>query len=68
MSKQAKVKVTLELPDDQAMALAQMVKRFSWDHAVSLSSPHDGGRQRDAMLEGVMMLSRALREAGYAPR
>lgn len=60
--------ITVTLSPERAMALAQMCKRFGFDHAVSLSSPHDGGRERDEMLEGVAALQRSLREAGYAPR
>jgi len=61
-------KVVLDLPDDQAMALAQMCKRFCWEDAVRFANPHDGGRERDAILEGTIVLQRALREAGFAPR
>jgi hypothetical protein len=61
--------VTIELPGaDEAMALAQMCKRFTHDDAVRFANPHDGGLERDAMLEGVLSLQRALSEAGYAPR
>jgi hypothetical protein len=60
--------IVLELPDDQALALAQMAKRFTWEDAVRFSNPHDGGRERDAILEGTLTLQRALREAGFAPR
>jgi hypothetical protein len=61
-------KIVLELPDDQAMALAQMVKRFCWEDAVRFANPHDGGCERDAILEGTLTLQRALAEAGFAPR
>jgi hypothetical protein len=61
-------RITLELPDDEAMALAQMCKRFCYEDAVRFANPHDGGRERDAILEGTMTLSRALAEAGFAPR
>jgi hypothetical protein len=61
-------KIVLELPDDQAMALAQMVKRLGYDDAERLSSRYDGGQERDAMLSGVDKLQRALAEAGFAPR
>jgi hypothetical protein len=61
--------VTIELPGaDEAIALAQMCKRFCWEDAVRFANPHDGGRERDAMLEGVLSLQRGLAEAGYAPR
>ena len=53
---------------DQAMALAQMVKRLGYNDAERLSSRYDGGEERDAMLAGIDKLQRALREAGFAPR
>jgi hypothetical protein len=62
------MKIILDLPDDQAMALAQMCKRFCWEDAVRFANPHDGGRERDAILEGTIVLHCALREAGFAPR
>jgi hypothetical protein len=61
-------RILLELPDDQAMALAQMVKRLGYDDAERLSSRYDGGEERDAMLASIDKLQRALREAGFAPR
>ena len=61
-------RVILDLPDDQAMGLAQMCKRFLYEDAVRFANPHDGGRERDAILEGTLTLQRALREAGFAPR
>jgi hypothetical protein len=61
-------KIVLDLPDDQAMALAQLVKRLGYDDAERLSSRYDGGHERDLMLAGVDKLHRALAEAGFAPR
>jgi hypothetical protein len=61
-------KIILNLPDEQAMALAQMVKRFTWDDAERFGNRHDGGQERDAILEGTAALQRALTEAGFAPR
>jgi hypothetical protein len=61
-------KIILELARDEAMALAQMVKRFTYEDAVRFANPHDGGRERDAILEGIMALQRALAEVGFAPR
>jgi hypothetical protein len=60
--------ITLDIPDDQAMALAQLVKRLGYDDAERLSSRYDGGAERDAMLAGVDNLQRALAQAGFAPR
>ena len=61
-------KVVIELPDDQAMALAQLAKRLGYDDAERLSSRYDGSEERDAMLAGIDKLQRALAEAGFAPR
>jgi hypothetical protein len=58
-------KIILELPDDQAMALAQMCKRFCCEDAVRFAI---GGRERDAILDGTSTLQRALAEAWFAPR
>src|SRR6266478_2663286 len=57
-------RVILDIPDDQAMGLAQLCKRFCWKDAVRFANPHDGGRERDAILDGTLTLQRALREAG----
>ncbi len=61
-------KVTVELPADEARALAQLAKRLGYDDAERLSSRYDGGEERDAMLSGINKLRRALAEAGFAPR
>jgi hypothetical protein len=61
-------KITVDLPPDEAMALAQMVKRLGYDDAERLSSRYDGGAERDAMLAGINKLQRALAEAGLARR
>jgi hypothetical protein len=64
----AMTKITVDLPPDEAMALAQMVKRLGYDDAERLSSRYDGGHERDLMLAGINKLQRALAEAGFAPR
>jgi hypothetical protein len=62
-------KVVLDLASaDEAMALAQLAKRFTYEDAERLSNRHDDGHERDAMLEGVLSLQRGLAEAGFAPR
>ncbi len=61
-------RIILELPDDQAMALAQMVKRIGYDDAERLADRHDGGAECHAMLSGIDKLRTALAEAGFAPR
>ena len=60
--------IRLELPADEAIALAQLTKRFTHDDAVRFANPYDGGRERNAILEGILSLQRALAESGYAPR
>ena len=57
-------RILLELARDEAMALAELAKRFTHDDAVRFSNR----RERDAMLEGILSLQRALAEAGFAPR
>jgi len=64
----AMTKITVDLPPDQAEALAQVCKRFTYEDAERFANRHDGGRERDAILEGTAALQRALAEAGYAPR
>ena len=61
-------RIVIDLRDDEAMALAQLAKRFGYDDAERLSSRHDGGEERHAMLAGIGKLQRALADAGYAPR
>lgn len=60
----------IDITEAEAMALAQLCKRFTWDHAVNLSVPihNDGGRERDAMLSGTCRLADALARHGFAPR
>ena len=61
-------RIVLDLLDHEAMALAQVCKRFTYEDAQRFANRHDGGRERDAILEGTSMLQRALAEAGFAPR
>jgi len=61
-------RVVLELPPDEAMAVAQMVKRLGYEDAERLSPRHDGGTEQDLMLSGIDKLQRALAETGFAPR
>jgi len=61
-------RIVLDLPPDEARALAQFVKRLGYDDAERLSSRYDGGEERDKMLAGIDKLQAALREAGFNPR
>jgi hypothetical protein len=67
MSGQNKL-IMLELPPDEARALAQLVKRLDRGDCERLSHRYDGGAERDAMIAGIDKLQRALAEAGFAPR
>jgi hypothetical protein len=59
--------ITLDLPLDEAHALAQLVKRLDRSDCERLSNRYDSGQERDAMIAGVDNLQRALAEAGFAP-
>ena len=58
----------MDLPPEEAMALAQLVKRLGYNDGEPLSSRYDGGHERDLILAGVDKPERALAEAGFAPR
>jgi hypothetical protein len=62
------MKITLDLPHDQAMAHAQFAKRITYDDVERLADRHDGGAELDHMRAGLDKVQRALREAGSAPR
>lgn len=71
VAKHKTVTVPVELSDDEAWVLAQMAKRFTYEHAHELSDRHqtyDGVNERDVMIGAVNKLQRALREKGFAPR
>lgn len=57
--------ITLEIRDEQAEALAQMVKRFCWQDAQRLAADDQETR---AVLDGIATLRSALAREGYAPR
>ena len=59
------VTIALDLSDEQAEALAQMVKRFCWQDAQLLAVDDQETR---AVLDGIAMLRSALAREGYAPR
>jgi hypothetical protein len=43
-------------------------KRFTFDDAERFANRHDGGREREAILDGIATLQKALAEAGFNPR
>jgi hypothetical protein len=61
-------RLTVDLLNAEAMGLAQLCKRFTFDDAERFANRHDGGHERDAILDGIRALQRALAEAGHAPR
>ena len=60
--------ITLELPPEQAHALAQFVKRLGFDDCKRLGSRYDGGAEAEEMWQAVQKLQSALKESGFAPR
>jgi hypothetical protein len=65
------ITIPLELPPDEAAALAQLVKRIGYNDCVGLADRHkkyDGRCEGDVMWSAVCMLQRELAEAGFAPR
>jgi len=61
-------RLTVDLLNAEAAALAQMCKRLSRGDCERLASRYDGGAEAEQMWAGVLSLQRALNEAGYAPR
>jgi hypothetical protein len=61
-------RIVLDLLDHEATALAELCKRFCFEDAERFANRHDGGRERDAILDGTSTLQRALAEAGFSPR
>ncbi len=57
--------ITVTLPDDQAVALAQLCKRIGWNDCRSLAVDDAEAR---LMIAATDMLAGALREAGFAVR
>jgi len=55
----------LEVTDEQAWALAQMVKRFGYTDAESLSASKP---ETDTMIQAVIELQKALDRVGISPR
>jgi hypothetical protein len=63
--------ITLHIPEDEALALAQLVKRIDYDSCGRLASRFDryGGRtEQDTIWAAVAILQRDLAEAGFSPR
>lgn len=59
------VTVTLELTPQEALALAQFVKRVCW---TEVRQNAVGDDEADLMMDAMREVAKALAEAGYAPR
>jgi len=71
MAEPEAISIPLELPRDEAAALAQFVKRVDYETCVRFASPtttYDGRSEGDVMWSAICMLQRQIAEAGFAPR
>lgn len=59
------VTVTLELTPQEALALAQFVKRVRW---TEVRQNAVGDDEADLMMDAMREVAKALADAGYAPR
>lgn len=62
------MKLTVELAEKEAWALAEMCRRFDRDHARRLADAFDDGAEMEAMLDAIMQIRWRLKEIGYHPR
>jgi hypothetical protein len=65
------VLIPLHLPPDEGLALAQFVKRTTFDDCVKKSAGfvwYSGRTEGDVMWSAVRILQAALAAAGFAPR
>ena len=60
--------IRLDLPPEEARALAQFVKRTGHSDCKRLGSRYDGGLEADQMWSAMQKLQQALRENGFNPR
>ena len=69
--KNGEIAIPFRLPEDEALALAQICKRVDYDTIGRLSSRFDryhGRTEQDTAWSAVHMLQNALAEAGFCPR
>jgi dissimilatory sulfite reductase (desulfoviridin) alpha/beta subunit len=59
------IRVSVDLSDAQAWALAQFVKRVGWQEFRSNAQDDD---EAHAIRDAVDVLQKAFKEAGYSPR
>jgi hypothetical protein len=60
-------RLTVDLLNAEAMGLAQLCKRFTFDDAERFANRHDGGRERDAIIEGIRAPAAGPRRSGARP-
>jgi hypothetical protein len=61
------MKLTVELSENEAWALAEMCRRFDRDHAIRLADAFDDGAEMQAMLDAIRQIRWRLKEIGYQP-
>lgn len=59
------VTITLDIPDEQAEALAEMCKRLCWQDAQRLAVDD---KETRAIIDGIVALRSSLAHKGYTPR
>ncbi|WP_367154680.1 hypothetical protein [Methylomonas sp. HYX-M1] len=59
------ITLTTELPDKEALALAQLCKRISWSDCRENAVNDD---EAYIMMDAIAKLQKSLAESGYAPR
>lgn len=64
-------RLTADLPPNEAMALAEFLKRIGYEDCAKFASPfttYDGVSEADTIWSAVLICQRALARLGYAPR
>jgi hypothetical protein len=70
-SKPSTIAIPLHMPADEALALAQFVKRVDYETVNRFANPcatYGGRSEGDVIWCAVNILQRGLAEAGFAPR
>jgi hypothetical protein len=66
-----RIQIPLELPHDEAAALAQYVKRIGYEDCAKFASKfvfYSGRTEADTVWSAIRMVQGQLAEAGFAPR
>jgi len=70
-SQPSTITITLILPPDEALALAQFVKRIDYGACTrfaNVNASYSGRAEGDTMWSAICLLQRQLADAGFAPR